>query len=274
MSARDRLRKVLEETGHLAKKSLGQNFLVSDKVIEKILAEAPTDVDRLIEIGPGPGAITEGLLALGIPLQLIELDTTMAEYWRAKGVAVMEEDALRADWSQLITSKTALISNLPYQISSSLVIDRSLDPVPLKKMVLMFQKEVAQRIRAVASTENYGMLSVIAQNFWKMKMVTEAGPQDFFPPPRIASRVLAFEPLPVPADFDRQKFLEFVKAAFSQRRKLLKSNLAQWRSSRGIPEEILLAKLGTFGLKDTARAEELTPAQFQEFYGHMDRSRK
>lgn len=273
MTARERLRKVLEETGHFAKKSLGQNFLVSDVVIERILAEVPK-VEKLIEIGPGPGAITEGLLATKIPVQLIELDTAMAEYWRAKGAEVIEHDALRVNWRELITPSTALISNLPYQISSSLVIDRSLDQVPLQKMVLMFQKEVAQRIRAVASTENYGMLSVVAQNFWKIRMVTEAGPGDFFPPPRIASRVLAFEPLTVPVDLDRSKFLEFVKAAFSQRRKLLKSNLAQWRSSRGIPEEILLAKLGAFGLKETARAEELTPAQFQEFYGDMDRSRK
>lgn len=275
MTARERLEIVLRETGHAAKRSLGQNFLISDTVIERIHEEARSlKPDALIEIGPGPGALTDGLREMNLPFRAIELDRTMAEYWRGKGLDVIEEDALRIDWKELVrTEATVLVSNLPYQISSSIVIDRSLDEKPLSGMVLMFQKEVAQRIRALPSTEAYGMLSVIAQNFWTVRTVSEAGPRDFDPPPRVASRVLGFRPLEG-AMTDKKRFLEFVKACFAQRRKLLKSNLSGWMSSRRIPLENLLAKLEAFGLKETARAEELSPLQFRELYEHLDRSRK
>ncbi|MBX3032855.1 MAG: ribosomal RNA small subunit methyltransferase A [Bdellovibrionaceae bacterium] len=274
MTARQRLEEVLRETGLIAKKSLGQNFLVSDNVIAKILGEAAKfDARHLLEIGPGPGALTQDLRRRGLPYTVIELDRTMADYWRAQGLNVIEEDALRIDWKSLIGEKTLLVSNLPYQISSSLVIDRSLDEKPLMGMVLMFQKEVAQRIRAAASSEHYGLLSVIAQNFWRTWLVSEAGPKDFWPPPKVASRILGFEPLDV-AGLNRQGFLNFVKAAFAQRRKLLKSNLSVWLSSRRIPPEKLLAKIDAFGLKETVRAEELTPARFRELYEHFDHSRE
>ncbi|MBX3039398.1 MAG: ribosomal RNA small subunit methyltransferase A [Bdellovibrionaceae bacterium] len=275
MTARERLEIVLRETGHAAKRSLGQNFLISDTVIERIHEEARSlQPEFLIEIGPGPGALTDGLREMNLPMKVIELDRTMAEYWRGKNLEVIEEDALRVNWVELIQgNSTVLVSNLPYQISSSLVIDRSLDDRTLSGMVLMFQKEVAQRIRALPSTEAYGMLSVIAQNFWSVRTVSDAGPRDFDPPPRVASRVLGFRPL---ADVLKQKkqFLAFVKACFAQRRKLLKSNLSGWMGSRKIPLENLLAKLDAFGLKETARAEELSPAQFRELYEHLDRSGK
>lgn len=274
MSARDRLLAVLEETGLIAKKSLGQNFLVSDVVIGRIhQAALATEAARFIEIGPGPGALTAGLRDTKKPLTLIELDRTMAAYWRSKGLEVIEDDALHVDWRPLLTPGAVLVSNLPYQISSSIVIDRSLDENGLAHMVLMFQKEVAQRIRALPSTENYGLLSVIAQNFWTMELVSEAGPRDFDPPPRVASRVLAFHRK---ADVvaDRRGFLKFVKAAFAQRRKLLRSNLAGWLHDHRASPEKLLAKLAEFGLKETARAEELSPARFRELYEHLDHSRE
>lgn len=274
--ARDRLQAVLAETGHLAKKSLGQNFLVSDLVIGRILDEVKRrQPARLIEIGPGPGALTDGLFALKIPLTVIELDRTMAERWRSKGLDVIEDDALKIDWRPLVSvPKTVLVSNLPYQISSSIVIDRSLDAEGVEGMVLMFQKEVAQRIRASASDEAYGLLSVIAQNFWTLSTVVDAGPKDFSPSPKVASRVLAFTRRSDAGDFDRLRFLKFVKASFAQRRKLLKSNLAGWMKDRGAEPAKLLAKLEAFGLKETARAEELSPARFRELYEHLDHRRE
>jgi 16S rRNA (adenine1518-N6/adenine1519-N6)-dimethyltransferase len=274
-SVRDRLHEVLTETGLIAKKSLGQNFLVSDHVVGKILEEvAKIKPSKLIEVGPGPGALTAGLREMNLPLQLIELDRTMAEYWRGKGMDVMEVDALQMDWKPLMTEpNTVFVSNLPYQISSSIVIERSLEETGVSAMVLMFQKEVAQRIRAAKATDAYGLLSVIAQNFWDITTVTDAGPKDFSPSPKVASRVLAFRRKDV-TGIDRKKFLGFVKAGFAQRRKLLKSNLGQWVGTRQISPEILLAKIIDFGLKETARAEELTPAQFRDLYEHLVNSRK
>lgn len=274
LSARERLRLFLEETDLAAKKSLGQNFLVSDEVISRILERVKRfDGPSLIEIGPGPGALTDHLRLMGKPLLVIELDHVMASVWRGRGLPVLEEDALRCDWEALVPAEGAcLVSNLPYQISSSLVVDRSVaGPTRLNSMVLMFQKEVAQRLRAKPSSEDYGFLSVIAQVFWEMELVSEAGPRDFQPPPRVASRVLSFRRKASPVARP-QVFLGFVKEAFAQRRKLLKSNLKTWMGSRRIEEQKLLAKLEAFGLKETARAEELGPSQFVELYEHLDRS--
>ncbi|HEX7675382.1 MAG TPA: 16S rRNA (adenine(1518)-N(6)/adenine(1519)-N(6))-dimethyltransferase RsmA [Bdellovibrio sp.] len=287
--ARERLLATLEQLGVTAKKSLGQNFLVSDVVIGRIIDQVKAfKPDSLIEVGPGPGALTYFLKQMEVPLQLIELDRVIAAYWREQGIPVIEEDALRLDWEQFYstpvgssaeTGRTGIpagvqagatrnivfVSNLPYQISSSIVIERSLDEVGVQHMVLMFQKEVAQRIRAVAKSEHYGLLSVIAQTFWKTEMVTEAGPRDFSPPPKVNSRVLAFTRIPTEIK-NRKAFLTFVKAGFAQRRKLLKSNLSGLLNQKKLTEEQLIGWLAELGFKETARAEELSPVQFVKLY--------
>lgn len=265
--ARERLNKALEELGILARKSLGQNFLVSDTVIERIINQVKEfQPEVLVEVGPGPGALTDYLLQMNVPLTVIELDRVIAAYWKEKGLNVLEEDALRLPWEQFYSDKKLVfVSNLPYQISSSIVIDRSIENRGPEHMVLMFQKEVAQRIRAAAQSDHYGLLSVIAQTFWKMHMVTEAGPRDFDPAPKVASRVLAFTRLASDIK-NREAFLKFVKAAFAQRRKLLKKNLAGLLSQKKVTEESLIQWLAELGFKETARAEELSPAQFVTLY--------
>lgn len=275
LSARERLNQALDVLGIEAKRSLGQNFLVSDHVIEKIIQQViDFKPENLIEVGPGPGALTERLLELQIPLQVLELDRVLAGYWRDKGLTVLEVDALKHDWKNFYDGhKTVFVSNLPYQISSSIVIERSLEKPGVEHMVLMFQKEVAQRIRAFPSTEAYGLLSVIAQTFWFIDTVTDAGPRDFDPPPRVASRVLAFTRRDGLIE-DRQGFLTFVKEAFAQRRKLLKSNLKGWTSSRRLSDTLLIDWLAKKGFKETARAEELSPVQFVELYEHLNHSRQ
>ncbi|PIS11562.1 MAG: ribosomal RNA small subunit methyltransferase A, partial [Bdellovibrio sp. CG10_big_fil_rev_8_21_14_0_10_47_8] len=208
----ERLQKTLQEHGLEPKKSLGQNFLVNDQTIEKIVGAAKeTAAEWLLEIGPGPGALTEGLRHLAPHFQVIELDRNWAQHWRDQGLKVIEADALQIQWSELLneapsTGIKSLVSNLPYQISSSLVIDRCLDEKPFDFMILMFQKEVAQRIRARLEDPLYGMLSVVAQSFWKIETLLDAGARDFFPPPKVASRVLIFRKLDSPVA-DRRRYL-------------------------------------------------------------------
>jgi 16S rRNA (adenine1518-N6/adenine1519-N6)-dimethyltransferase len=274
-SARDRLENRLKELGIVAKKSLGQNFLVSDLVIQKII-QAAVDLkpDRMIEVGPGPGALTDYLVNFEKPLQLIELDRNVAHYWRERGFSVIEEDALRLNWQQFITDENLiLVSNLPYQISSSIVIDRSVDPSGVKAMVLMFQKEVAQRIRASEQSDQYGLLSVIAQNFWKIETVTDAGPRDFDPAPKVASRVLKFIRRESHC-LEPNRFLTFAKVAFAQRRKLLKANLRGLPADFQYTEEKLLSWVQQNGYKETLRAEELSPQKMMSLYEHFNHSRK
>jgi 16S rRNA (adenine1518-N6/adenine1519-N6)-dimethyltransferase len=138
-------------------------------------------------------------------------------------------------------------------------------------MVLMFQKEVAQKIRGRPDSDHYGFLSVIAQSFWSIETVTEAGPKDFLPPPKIASRVLCF----IPRIFEQRPakpgaYLKFVKQAFHQRRKTLRSNWENylnqirpegWKSSL----ELIL----TWGFTEKLRAEELAPEQFQMIWKNL-----
>ncbi len=261
ISAREHLQQMMELLGIEPKRSLGQNFLISDHVIGKII-KAVDDMkpDTLYEIGPGLGALTRHLREKHSNYQLIELDRKFAEYWRSEKLTVFEEDALQMDWNKLIRQgKTVLVSNLPYQISSSLVIEKSIDADPLDAMVLMFQKEVAQRIRAVPNTENYGLLSVVAQMAWDIEMLLEASGQDFMPPPKVASRVLIFRKKAKPLVADPHRFLKLAKASFLHRRKLLVGNLEEGAGLKRPQVEQVLAEMG---LKPTARAQELSLKQF------------
>lgn len=258
----------LAEMGLEPKKAFGQNFLVSPHVIDKIVgAVRASEFANLIEIGPGLGALTEPLLAVGLRPRLIELDRDLVEHWRGRGLEVTDGDALKVDWNDLVGSAlTLLVSNLPYQISTSLVIDRCFGPEALKQMILMFQKEVAQRLVAEPRTKDYGLLSVMAQLHFSMHKVADAAPRDFFPPPKVASRVLSFT--------RREgvrlgpRFLTFVKGAFAFRRKFLLKNLrAVVDKSKHARLESALAAMG---LNLKARAEELSPAQFVELFQRVE----
>jgi len=279
----ERLLAVKGESGEGAKRSLGQNFLISDHVVERILFSVSSlPFSEIIEIGPGLGAITEDVLLLGKPLTVIELDHRFAEYWQSRSLKgdapaparVIEADALRVDWRELgLPTDTLLVSNLPYQISSSMVIERSLEPAGITRMILMFQKEVAQRIAADTGTKEFGLLTVIAQTFWETRTVCDASPQAFFPAPSVSSRVLQFRRRHASLEWltngqgSAPGFLGFVKAAYSHRRKLLLRNLqgSYYKGDKSLTsrlQEIFTSQ----GLLFTARAEELDPRAMVRLY--------
>ena len=262
MSAYSRLEKRLQELDHSAKKSLGQNFLISDIVIEKILAAAATfECQKIVEIGPGCGALTDLLIDKYTDIKLIELDRDLFNFWKSQGMDIINQDALQMDWRPY--ADRLLVSNLPYQISSSLVIERSLDAQSLVGMVLMFQKEVAQRIRATHQTEHYGMLSIIAQEFWDIQTVCDAGPRDFKPPPKVASRVLLFKSRKTNIA-DPKAYLSFVKAAFQQRRRILKTNLQGLDAKYDLNR--LIDWLKQNRKTEKVRAEELSVIEINSLY--------
>ena len=266
MTALERLQKRLDELKIFAKKSLGQNFLISDGVINKILAavddEKPSEV---IEVGPGCGALTDLLSEKYKKLTLIELDHQLAEFWRSHHFNVIEADALQMDWH--FSGEHLLVSNLPYQISSSLVIDRSLDEVQLRAMILMFQKEVAQRIRAVQQTEHYGMLSVIVQEFWTIETVCDAGSREFKPAPKVSSRVLKF--IPRQSNIaDKKQYLSFVKSCFQQRRRVLNTNISSLDSQK-FDKSKLTEWFVAHKKNEKIRAEELSPQEINTLYNFL-----
>lgn len=269
------LKQKLNELGISPKRALGQNFLVSEHAIAKIIARVQQmKAQQYVEVGPGLGALTERLLKMDAPLKVIELDRIFSQYWRDKGVEVYEGDALKLKWEELhLPESTCLVSNLPYQISSSLVIERSLGPRAVSSMVLMFQKEVAQRLAASPKSKDYGLLTVIAQTFWDVKLVLEAGPNDFYPPPKIASRVLSFERKPQPVA-DPKDFLAFIKSSFMQRRKLLTKNVISYVGKTGLNQEAVVEILEEMGLSGKCRAEELSPQDFLKLYEQLNLRRK
>lgn len=259
----------LRELGAEPKRSLGQNFLISERAVSQIIgaAERNKTASHLIEVGPGLGSLTESLIELGVPFEVIELDKAFSEYWRGRGLKVTEADALKLDWKTLnLPAGTLLVSNLPYQISSSLVIERSLESAGISHMILMFQKEVAQRLMAKARTDDYGLLTVIAQTFWKMGNLIEVAPREFYPAPNIASRVVMFEWLgrKLPEGGNADEFLRLVKTAFSHRRKLMLKNLSG--SWGGLQSESWTQIFEKTGIGAQARAEELDPPTFLRLY--------
>lgn len=296
----DDIKKRLEQLNSAQpKRSLGQNFLISETVIQKILSRVQSELQKLdsssylIEVGPGLGSLTEELLTLNCPIKLIELDREFVQFWkqhqdqlkaqatelansRAQIKEIFEADALQMDWSQVAEEhECVFVSNLPYQISSSLVIERSIAPFKIKAMVLMFQKEVAQRLTAKASTAEYGLLTAVAQSFWNIQNVSDASPRDFYPAPRVASRVLGFQIKNESPNIEyfkenrvRNEYLQFLKRCFSHRRKLMFNNLVKSKShEKTIWENVFL----NLKLNPQLRAEENTPEKFIEIFKEYQR---
>ena len=252
----------MEELGLSPKKNLGQHFLINSFVIDEIIT-AVTNLDPflIIEVGPGLGALTNQFILLKKPLLLLEKDPALCEYWRKKKISVLEGDVLKVNWPFKLKDKTVLTGNLPYQIASRLMVECCPAPAKLEAMVLMFQKEVAERIYAKPCSKSYGVLSVLSQCFWKVSFLTEALPEDFYPRPKVAGQVLVFLKKKHSVSHPIA-FLSFVKLCFSQRRKILLSHL---RKQEKIKDDIVNV-FNKMHLSPLTRAEELSPEQFVSLF--------
>lgn len=264
-TVREKIKARMSEFGIEPKRSLGQNFLVSDSVVEKIIKGAQLDkYKQVVEIGPGLGALTDHLIDSKKDLTLFELDKKFSEYWRNRGQNLIEGDALKYPWEEYSWSKgpSVLISNLPYQISSRVVVELSIMASSFDRMVLMFQKEVAQRLMAEPGTPDYGLLTVVAQVYWDVYLLLEAGSVDFLPKPNVASRVVVFTRKDnINKDLCTKDFLNFVKSAFVNRRKKLLPKLQAYQDKAQ-----LLKTFEGLGFDEGVRAEKLSPRQFIELY--------
>ena len=260
------LREVIEQYDLGAKKSLGQHFLLDLNMTRKIARAAFVDAgDVVLEIGPGPGGLTRALLETGAQVIAIErdhrciealTDVTAAFDGRLK---IIEADALRADERALIGDQAPvkIVANLPYNISTELLIKwLKAGPALWSVMALMFQKEVADRILAAPGSKAFGRLSVIAQATSLPSRAFNLPARAFTPPPKVESTVVLFEQGAAPFAF-LPALEKVTQAAFSQRRKMLRSSL---KSLLGVH---LSAALEEAGVKETQRAEELSVAQFK-----------
>ena len=257
------LREVISAHQLTARKSLGQNFLLDLNLTAKIARQAgDLSACDVLEIGPGPGGLTRGLLSEGARRILaIEKDNrclpALIEIEKAfpGRLQVINEDALHLDPAKYLTAPIRIISNLPYNVGTELLI-RWLTPPnwpPFwKSLTLMFQKEVAQRIVAQPGSKAYGRLAILAQWRSEVKIVLNLPPDAFTPPPKVSSAVIHLEALPAPRYEANQKVLKsLVAAAFNQRRKMLRSAL------KGLSPEIE-DHLKEAGLSPTERAEQVS----------------
>ncbi|MGY9055972.1 MAG: 16S rRNA (adenine(1518)-N(6)/adenine(1519)-N(6))-dimethyltransferase RsmA [Alphaproteobacteria bacterium] len=257
------LREVIAAHGLAPLKRYGQHFLTDPRLIARIAAAAgDLTQGTVFEIGPGPGGLTRALLDAGAAKVIaVEYDSRclaalaeLAEAYPGR-LELVEADALEVDLTSLAEGPRKIVANLPYNISTALLTRWLAQADSFDSMTLMFQKEVAERLKAQPRTKAYGRLSVLTQVVCRVRKAFDLAPGAFHPPPKVTSSVVVLTPRPerLPC---RLKTLEAcTAAAFGQRRKTLRSSLKSWTSNA----ERLLESVD---LKSSARAEELLPMDF------------
>ncbi|HBN22403.1 MAG TPA: 16S rRNA (adenine(1518)-N(6)/adenine(1519)-N(6))-dimethyltransferase [Holosporales bacterium] len=248
-----------------AKKSLGQNFILDLNITEKIARQGLPyrDDETLVEVGPGPGALTRGILLNGAQeLIALEKDQRCLLALESLQVAskgrlrVQEADALQINFSEISLKPLKIIANLPYNISTQLLIKWIEGVAHISGLVLMFQKEVALRLVASPRSKAYGRLSILTQLRFQTHIAFDLPPSAFKPAPKVTSSIVVFKPRASHPTGDLWEAIKTVtQSAFAQRRKMLRKTLQSLFSE---PE----ATLAALNLSPTARAEELSPDDF------------
>ncbi|MCD8390807.1 MAG: 16S rRNA (adenine(1518)-N(6)/adenine(1519)-N(6))-dimethyltransferase RsmA [Firmicutes bacterium] len=266
------IRDIQRRFGFSFKKGYGQNFLTSKSALEEIVKAArESGAEGVIEIGPGFGVLTRALaesfdkvVAVELDESLLDvLDYTLGEF---DNVKVINADALKIDLSELIQNEfdgkdVSVAANLPYYAATQIIISLLDKKLPLKSMIVMVQKEVAERVCAAPSTKSYGALSVICQYYAAAEVVTEVTADMFVPPPKVDSAVVRLDvpEKPSVAVSDEEMFFNTVKAAFSQRRKTLLNCLGAFF---GLDKAVLAEKMNALGIDPRRRGETLSLEEF------------
>lgn len=257
---------------HRARKRFGQNFLHDAGVINNILrAVSPREGQRLVEIGPGQGAITEGLLSSGAQLDVIELDhdlhpLLLARFGASPQFTLHKGDALKFDFRALANDgeKLRIVGNLPYNISTPLMFHLIGQSDCVADMHFMLQKEVVQRLAAGAGMNHYGRLGIMVQYHCQVEHLFNVGSGAFTPAPKVDSAIVRLTPhaqLPHPAD-DVGMLEQVVREAFNQRRKTLRNTLKSMLDAESIEAE---------GIDPTLRPEQVDLAGFVRLANRLSR---
>lgn len=266
---------ILNKYGFSFQKKFGQNFLIDENVVLKIVREAGvTKDDFVLEIGPGIGTMTQILCEQAREVAAVEIDAklipiltqdTLAAY---DNVTVINEDILKLDIVKLAQEKNGgrpikVVANLPYYITTPIIMGLFESHVPLESITIMVQKEVADRMQVGPGTKDYGALSLAVQYYAKPQIVLTVPASCFMPRPNVDSAVIRLDRYDKPpvAVADEQLMFGMIRASFNQRRKTMTNSVCS-NTALGIHKEELLCALKQCGLSPTVRGEALTLEQF------------
>jgi 16S rRNA (adenine1518-N6/adenine1519-N6)-dimethyltransferase len=258
------LREVIARYGLSASKSLGQNFLLDEQLLDRI-ARVPGELagERAYEVGPGPGGLTRALLRAGAEVTAVERDRrclpALSELQEAFGgkLRVIEGDALAIDEAKEAGRGTHIVANLPYNVGTALLVrwlSGEVWPPFWKSLTLMFQQEVAERIVARPGGSAYGRLAVLAGWRTEARLAMKVHRSAFVPPPKVMSAVVHIVPKPAPEGVRAATLEKLTAAAFGQRRKMLRSSLRPFPGA--------LEALQALGIDPERRAETLRVDEF------------
>ena len=267
---------ILNKYKFVFQKKFGQNFLIDEHVLGKIIRSAEiTEDDFVVEIGPGIGTLTQYLAASAREVAAIEIDDalipiledTLSTY---DNVTVIHEDVLKVDLCKLAEEKNGgkpikVVANLPYYITTPIIMGLFENHVPVESITIMVQKEVADRMKTGPGSKDYGALSLAVQYYAKPELVANVPPNCFMPRPRVGSAVIRLTrhtEAPVEAE-DEKLMFQIIRASFNQRRKTLVNGLGN-APELHIPKEMTTEVLDEMGLSASVRGEALTLAQFAE----------
>ena len=267
---------ILQKYNFNFQKKYGQNFLIDTSVLDRIIGAAEiTKEDCVLEIGPGIGTMTQYLaerarevVAVEIDRNLIPiLEETLSEY---DNVTVINDDILKVDVGKIVEERNGgrpvkVVANLPYYITTPIIMGLFEKQVPLKSITIMVQKEVADRMQVGPGTKDYGALSLAVQYYARPELVANVPPNCFIPRPNVGSAVIRltrYEKPPVQVE-DEKKLFSIIRASFNQRRKTLVNGLSN-APELGISKERAAAALEKLGLPPAVRGEALTLEQFAQ----------
>ena len=265
---------VLQKYNFSFQKKFGQNFLIDPHVLDKIIAAAEiTKDDFVLEIGPGIGTLTQYLAEAAREVVAVEIDSTLIPILEDTlsaydNVSVINEDVLKVDLRKLAEERNGgkpikVVANLPYYITTPIIMSLFESHVPLNSLTVMVQKEVALRMQAGPGTKDYGALSLAVQYYASPYLAANVPPNCFMPRPNVGSAVIRltrFEETPVQVK-DEKLLFRLIRASFNQRRKTLQNGLVNSQELDFTKEQVAAA-IATLGVSPSVRGEALTLEQF------------
>ena len=275
-----RTRALLDQFGFNFKKSLGQNFLVDVNIIHKIIdASQIDDHTGVIEVGPGMGSLTEQLAKRAKKVMSFEIDQrlipvlkeTLAPY---DNITIINEDILKADIAKAVETylsdcdKIMVVANLPYYITTPILLNLMQQDIPIDGYVVMMQKEVGERLNAQVGTKSYGSLSIVTQYYTETSKVLTVPKSVFMPPPNVDSIVVKLMQRETPLVHvdNEEAFFKLAKAAFAQRRKTINNNYQNFFKGGKQHKESILKWLEQTGIDPKRRGETLSIQDFARLY--------